>query len=677
MTESLEENSNIKSLSDLPVEILQLIITLTYCNNVTTSFSKHIEWFSRLLLVNKQFYALGIEHSVNYCRFTRPQSFQLFKDGYKNNSKVYKYINVLDFQEFTSIGLGRTNRMNHEIQMVTSCTILQFLQKAKNLKEFLSTENIQDDISEHILGELFYRLPKLESIDFCGSNGVQFSQSFKSFDFHGINYNLKNLSMHDCIDIPNEVFVKLLPMLPNLEKLDLYHTKVNGDALMRLKETCRLTHLSLGCCYQINKKFLFELFIKKKEIFQNLKWLNLETDNINELSELEVLLILKSFIVQVDLPNLKLQYLNLNGRNITNKILKFIKKKFLFLKSLHIQNANIDVNEIVEFLSPPEVVKLHDQQIVRHSSTTLHQLTNSRISTMLRLNDYFNTDYIPSTQIPQINFNRERPVFQLPMEDSSNELTTPFQQSNGTNNNNNGTNNSNNGIDEGNNIDDNEEDIINNTQKLIKDSQIYQQLRFINVKGIKCLNTLNVLNNQKVIECCPSLLAWEFDSKFLEKSPKKIYTYPRHYYETTEMENFFWKVFDNDGRRTWLYKLRTYNDENSKYLNYKFNFDKDYHPKNARDNNDENSLVNNINVNDLDYEILTHDPFYIPNVTVYDIKTGSKTLPKVIFYPFLKYASKKIDISNGPFYKGDNDFYKIWPVKFSERGIYKYYSLNI
>lgn len=819
------QHTPITSLNDLPIEILHLIVHFTYSNNVNISFGKHLEWFAKsMLLVNKKFYLLSVKLFVNYCRFTCPQTFDIFsklwngkkvptsfipakeysdeandEDAQDNDDynsvineepkekyycqSIYKYINILDFQEFTSVGLGRTNRMNNEIQMVTKTTILSFLTKALNLKEFLSSENIQNDISKDILVQIFFKLKKLHSIDFCGSTGVVFSSAFQELllesavpspndaqynqsspssapspsptplphtpvFFQTPITNLVNLSFHDCIDIPNEFFLKLLPLLPNLEKLDLFHTRITGDALFSLNQTCQLTHLSIGCCYQLDKRHIMQFFISHPSTKKRLKWLNMETDNVNDITERELLILLKSltftndpsevpFLNQISLgsdlnvntstkprhhmiPNYNLQYLNIGGRATTAEVLKFIKSNFIFLKSLHIQNSKITIEELIDFLTPPKSVIMNNE---------IHN--SSRLS-MSSLNDYFNTqrDPVSSSLTNYYDLQRHGSIHSNSQTERNSQQQPqpqpqPHQNQNQNHNQrgqqentllsssssitsltslNNISNNSNNGR-----------------------VEIYQQLRFINVKGNPNISNNWVINNPIFVESCPTLLAWEFDLRILENSANDTFHY--HHYRNNnssynsfgngyniysvnqngssdtnpnDEEDFFWRIFQTNGRRSWLYKLRAYNERNSKYLNYSYNFDKDYYhytnsstatasassksksksnSSNYNDNNN-NSDSDNDNDNDneeeeIDYEILTDDPNYIPNVTRYDPITGRKIEPKLIFYPFLKYASRKIDMSNGPFYTGNNELYKIWPVKFSERGIYKYYALNV
>lgn len=572
-----------QSLDDLPLEILAQIIVSVYLNKIQISFAKHIEWFSKsVCLVNKKFYYLSTKYLVHYCRFARPQTFDIFNkywlDKKIQGESIFKYVTVLDFQEFTSVGLGRTKRMNNEIQMVTKATIMSFLQRAENLIEFLSSENIQSDISPEILRQLFFKLHSLSAIDFCGSTGENFSSCFttlvpeisQSSDFA----NLKNLSFHDCTDISDAFFAVFLPRLTNVEKLDLYHTKVSGDSLCGLSASCNLTHLSIGNCYQINKVRLLRMFKYHPAVKERLKWLSIETDGVNDLSDKELLILLKCLVPNI---NYNLQYLNMNGRTITNAVLTYIKTNFVFLKSLNIQNSDISLDDLIDFLAPPKSNALK---------------TDLRLS-MLSLNDYYNNQkrskYVQLRDIKEFN-----------------------------------------------------------------ETKIFQQLRFINVKGNTNISNGWSLNNPGLIEACPSLLAWEFDSKVLDASSFNSFNY--------STDNFFWKIFQASGRRSWLYKLRSYNVENSKYLNFFFNLDLDY---------------NSFSSDEIDYEILTDDPNYVPNATFYDMETGKKIEPRMIFYPFLKYASKKIDMSNGPFYSGDSDLYKIWPVKFSERGIYKYYALNV
>lgn len=69
------------------------------------------------------------------------------------------------------------------------------------------------------------------------------------------------------------------------------------------------------------------------------------------------------------------------------------------------------------------------------------------------------------------------------------------------------------------------------------------------------------------------------------------------------------------------------------------------------------------------------------NLVYYDLETGQKIVTKMKKPQFLKYAGRKVNCSIGYYnlngYKDKKFVEGCWPVEFSQRGIYNYYSLNV
>lgn len=342
-----------------PAEILYKILTFQFyqlLQNNTSSNSYNIQFFIRSnLTVSKIFYRCVVKIIYKYCSFKTPHTFDIFLNSLINNDKLGEYVNVLDFQEFTSIGLGRTGKMNKEIQMVTSNTILKSLTKTPNLVEFLASENIKDDLDFTLLNYLFNSMNSLKTIDFCGCSGEIFHSNFDKLIIKKPgNFNITDLSLHDCTDLNPSILEKILINLPNLKKLDLTHTQITSTILNLIPKSAKLTHLSLSYCIQLTTRELINFFINHPCINCNkLVWLNLQCDSSTSspLNNNQLTFLLKMF-------DCDFVYLNLGGLDVTFENLILIKKKFLNLKSLSIANTSIDIESIIEFLSPPKDEKL-------------------------------------------------------------------------------------------------------------------------------------------------------------------------------------------------------------------------------------------------------------------------------------------------------------------------------
>jgi hypothetical protein len=340
--------------SPFPPEIIYKILEFQFyqlMQNNSSSLSGNVQIFLKSnLTVNMLFYRLVQKIIYRYCIFKTPQTFDVFLDSITKSPGLGEYVSVLDFQEFTSIGLGRTGKMNKEIQMVTSTTILNCLKKTPYLLEFLASENIKDDLDANLLNHLFNNMKYLKAVDFCGCSGENFVSNFQSVRLKKPGFeNITDVSLHDCTDLPDWVIERLLVNLPNVRKLDLTHTQVTSKTLSLIPTTAKLTHLSLAYCIQLTTRELIHFFINHPAITSSqLVWLNLQCDSSTNspLNNNQLTFLLKMF-------DCDFNYLNLGGLEVTFNNLMLIKKKFLNLKSISIANNNIDIHSIIEFLKPP------------------------------------------------------------------------------------------------------------------------------------------------------------------------------------------------------------------------------------------------------------------------------------------------------------------------------------
>ncbi|SMN22646.1 similar to Saccharomyces cerevisiae YLR352W Putative protein of unknown function with similarity to F-box proteins [Maudiozyma saulgeensis] len=369
--------------TNVPPEIVYEILTYQfrdYMNNdqpsTSEKFNENLRNFIRSnLTVNKTFYHICRILIYKYCNLTTAKRFHSLLNTISNESELRNIIQVADFQELTSIGLGRTGEMNKQIKNLTNHTLLKFLRLTKgNLREFLACEHIQDDLDDKIIHFLLKPGKVLSILDFCGCSGPNFTKSFilalrelyeqsystnssrsnlidddnmsiASFstinstdlneiedeDFHfapddmnlavtpiECNYQITCLGLNDCTDLPNFVLGRLLKSLPDLQKLDLARTSIDDNILINASPHWKnLSHLSLGNCSQITPRAILEFFSHHPAVTDEnnettLEWLNIGTiSNSSSWTEVHVMFFLKK-LCQFG-HNETLEYLNING----------------------------------------------------------------------------------------------------------------------------------------------------------------------------------------------------------------------------------------------------------------------------------------------------------------------------------------------------------------------------
>lgn len=365
---------DVGTLTPFSIEILEKIIEYAYYlyDPEQKSLNRTAN-LANLTMVNSVFHILCVKYSYRYCTFVRSNKFYSFLLTLIEFAKTNlgSFVHTLDFQEFTSVGLGSSSFVISQIQNLTERTILQCLRLTPNLRQFLSCESIEGDISPEIVDYLFNCLSKLECLDFCGSNGINFTRSFNSLEIPQFNYHLKRLSFHDCTDLNPETFRIILPKLPALERLDLTHTHVSASDLRSINANCRLTHLSIGECANIGPtRDLIHLLVKNPAINQDkLVWLNIE--NGFEVVKSEVI----TFLLE-NMHCTNLRYLNMNRfADVSQEHLKILLHRFPRLESLSISDVclNTDVSILYSF---PQL-KYIDMSSYLSSSSTIYDFLRS------------------------------------------------------------------------------------------------------------------------------------------------------------------------------------------------------------------------------------------------------------------------------------------------------------
>lgn len=384
------------TLSVIPPEIVYQILTYQFRDLMSNDhpgnaekFNENFRTFLRSnLTVNKTFYHICRVLIYRYCNLTTAKRFHSLLATLRQNQKLCNVVQVADFEELTSIGLGRTGEMNKKIKNLTNETVLEFLNLTQGtLREFLACEHIQDDLDEDIIYLLLRPGTVLSVLDFCGCSGAKFTQSFVKalerlyyFDeqkqLHLVieqNYQITCLGLNDCTDLPSYVLSRVLQMLPELQKLDLAHTSIDDDTLMNsIPHLKNLTHFSLASCLKLSPRAVLEFFshhpaVTDENNSKTLEWLNLfSMPHSSSWTEVHTMFLLKKLCQYGH--NTTLQYLNLGGMplhesndlSVTSSTyyylchdtLQFIKWNFPNLKSLSIRGNNIPISRLCDFLSP-------------------------------------------------------------------------------------------------------------------------------------------------------------------------------------------------------------------------------------------------------------------------------------------------------------------------------------
>lgn len=349
-------------LENMPNEIMTQILQeliLQECNGNPANYYSTVDHFGRVLRTCPAIYDVGTPILYRHVAFAHPHAFDRFlnsieKTGYGVLTRT------LDFSGFTSVGLGRSSRMNKEIQMVTSRTILRALELCPNLNEFLASENIDRDIDFAVVEKLF-NMPYLQALDFCGATNSTFVEAIAMScgfrftdtgavepieDKNALAYysrplpHITRLSLHGCSTLPTQVIGALLQRLPNLTRLDLTHTQINSEALLMLPSTARLTHFSISKCVRLSSEGILKFLVLHKAA-RTLTWLNMmfEATRPSPISAADLDTVLRY------LP--PLEYLNLHGlpvRNLDPLIT-------MNLVSLSLGYVNVSIEDLKRFLS--------------------------------------------------------------------------------------------------------------------------------------------------------------------------------------------------------------------------------------------------------------------------------------------------------------------------------------
>lgn len=338
--------------------------------------------------VNTLYHHITIPHSKIFSKFLKHIS------DYPGLGTI---VRRLDLSRFTSIGLGRTQQMNTEIQNLTSRTLLRCLDFTPAIQEVLLQEHLDDDIDESVLRKLFFELPQLRAVDFCGASSVAFKESFSSA-VSNLSHcaqniiRIRRLGMHECFTVPGSAFEALLPHMPYLTHLDAAHTHITDKALKHIPGSARLTHLNLGRCTQISGSGVVDFLVTHPSA-SNMIYLNLNCDiaRYRLLWESDVDRLLPA------LPS-SLRSLTLNGAKLGSAHIPALLPLTKHLEELGVAFTDLCLRDINSLFDPPSNHSL-SEETPPWIPSTLHYLDLTGIPSVTQssLYSYSCTLLSPST----------------------------------------------------------------------------------------------------------------------------------------------------------------------------------------------------------------------------------------------------------------------------------------
>ncbi|KAI9666847.1 MAG: hypothetical protein M1829_005650 [Trizodia sp. TS-e1964] len=279
--------------------------------------------------------------------------FSRFRRQISKNTNFAEIVQRLDFSQFTSVGLGRTRRMNLEIQNLTAATFLDCLTKVPNLQELLVQEHLEDDLDDKVISKIFLGLPLLKAIDFCAASSPKFQNAFNSVITVDnlalpLQFNIRRFSLHECNTLPASAFEIILPRMAHLTHLDVFHTRISDKALLSIPCSAQLSHLNIGRCNGLSGKIIVN-FLTSSTIACELIFLGIYSDvSSNQL--------LSSEDIDCLLPNLpnSLKSLNLNGAEINSTHISALVSLTKHLEELSLGHADLSIDDIKALFAPSE-----------------------------------------------------------------------------------------------------------------------------------------------------------------------------------------------------------------------------------------------------------------------------------------------------------------------------------
>ena len=270
----------------LPGEVLSDIIDLLYVEIPPNGLTTRNTDLMALLLTSRSIHAATL--TTLYRNVTIPHSriFRKFLDTISEYPALATIVRRLDFSHFNPSMIFSTAGERAQAQNLTADTLARCLELTPYLHEFLAQEYIDSDLGPQVLKKLFFEMPKLNAVDFCGCSSTAFKKSFNDL-LAEITWpetiSITRLSFHKCISLPAAVFEQLMPRLTKLTHLDVAGTRFTDQALASIPATARITHLNLAKCKELSADAVVKFISTHPAVKDTLVFLSLATDPTNQL----------------------------------------------------------------------------------------------------------------------------------------------------------------------------------------------------------------------------------------------------------------------------------------------------------------------------------------------------------------------------------------------------------
>lgn len=271
------------SLTFLPSagSIIDLLVVEIPPNGLTTRNTD----LMALLLASRSLHAATLTTLYRHITIPHSRIFRKFLTTVTEYPALATIVRRLDFSHFNPSMIFSTATERAQTRNLTSETLAQCLDLTPFLQEFLAQEYIDDDLGLDVLQKLFFQMPQLRALDFCGCSSLAFKTSFGSLleNCWPETLSITRLSFHKCLSLPSAVFETILPRLGRLTHLDVAGTRISDEALEMIPATARLTHLNLAKCKELSSEVVVNFVANHPAVTQSLVFLSLATDSTNHL----------------------------------------------------------------------------------------------------------------------------------------------------------------------------------------------------------------------------------------------------------------------------------------------------------------------------------------------------------------------------------------------------------
>lgn len=255
--------------------ILDLLVVELPPNGLTTRNTD----LMALLMTSRTIHAATLNTLYRHITIPHSRIFRKFLITITEHPSLASIVRRIDFSHFNS-SIFSTASERAQTRNLTSETLLRCLNITPYLQDFLAQEYIDSDLGPDVLRKLFFDLPHLRAVDFCGCSSTAFKNAFVQVleDPWPETLPITKLSLHKCMSLPSSVFEVLLPRLKRLTHLDVAGTRVTDRALEAIPETARLTHLNLAKCKNLSSEVVVKFVTSHPAVTESLVFLSLATN---------------------------------------------------------------------------------------------------------------------------------------------------------------------------------------------------------------------------------------------------------------------------------------------------------------------------------------------------------------------------------------------------------------